>query len=167
MREILFRGKRKDNGEWVEGWLLGNPNRSGGIFIVTYYQFALDKKTGTKYEIPPKSLEYYEVLPETVGQFTDVIDKNGVKIFEGDRIKVFWLAELGITEFNCQTIGTVKYLTELGETAGFYVVFDELFVRKVLDEDGYYEEEKQPIVAFNEDLTISYEVIGNIHEEAK
>ena len=149
MREILFRGKRKDNGEWVEGWLLGNPNRSGGIFIVTYYQFALDKKTGTKYEIPPKSLEYYEVLPETVGQFTDVIDKNEVKIFEGDKVK----AELcGIIIDNIEAI--VEY-----ENGCFGIRALEDFPLcngkgQFKSFDGCNTKDK-------------IEVIGNIHEEAK
>lgn len=65
MREILFRGKRLDNGEWVCG------------FIV--------KMFGT-YHIIDKDDENtaYEVISETVGQYIGLKDKNGKRIFEGD-----------------------------------------------------------------------------------
>jgi uncharacterized phage protein (TIGR01671 family) len=83
MRDIIFRGKRKDNGDWVEGWLLGNPDSAGGVFIVTYYQYILDLK-GERYIVAPKTMEEFEVIPKTVGMFTNRLDKNGVRIFEGD-----------------------------------------------------------------------------------
>ena len=148
MREILFRGKRCDNGEWAQGyyiraehhwhkhgihkdWITLGASANGGWF-------ALHNK--------------YAVRAETVSEFSGLTDKNGTKIFEGD----YWLDTDGdylvfVVEFRDGQFGFVCYGTR---GALMPYGFDE-------DAGGFGEIDFTPFSDWNMDLM---EISGNIHD---
>ena len=77
MREILFRGKEKNSGEWIYGDLRHISDGHGGYILCI-----VDNTNGRNNDVIG-----VEVVPETVGMFTGSTDKSGTKIFEGDIVR--------------------------------------------------------------------------------
>ena len=136
MKQILFRGKRIDNNEWVHGF---------------YFESLADgmKHCYIKYETWDEGFVTYEVIPETVNQFTDLCDKNGKKIFEGDIISA---TALDTGEEQRAVIGFGNFIDENNddEYIGFFIEFDGI---------------KTTITQLSmEECKNRIEVIGNIYD---
>lgn len=123
MRDILFRGTRKDNAEWVYGYY---EFYNGGHYI----NIQTDRVNSGGYPIR----EFIKVIPETVGQYTGLTDKNGKRIFEGDIVK--------------------------GEN---WLHKDHCIHRVVFNEGGFYfiDKDGDP---WHHDHINDFEIIGNIHD---
>ena len=135
MREILFRGKRKDNSEWIQGDFCSPCNI---VFLENGYDAVLGKD-----DCP--ICNDFEVIPETVGQYIGLTDKKGTKIFEGDIGRYKQTDGVKINGNSMICIGKVVYNEK---TASFAV--------DSKDEIGAKNYDYFPIKDF--------EIIGNIHD---
>ncbi len=106
-REILFRGKRKDNGEWTYGYYCPKP----------YSHFPCEA-TIFPSETIDRDWHGERVDPDTVGLFTGLTDRNGVKIFEGDIVRY---GQRGKVEYNS---GSAQFT--LNFTNSIYEGFDKI-----------------------------------------
>lgn len=125
MREILFRGKTDETGRWIYGDL---EHDTDGVLQILGIHSAFA----------------HNVIPETVGQFTGLTDKNGVKIFEGDICRFVVVDRKGKA---AQYVGTVKF-------------DDGSFVIDTVTDNFEFELKG----TFWEDD--NFEVIGNIHDSS-
>lgn len=134
MREILFRGKRIDNGEWVEGWYVPPIETD-------WHKFG----TAISYICESGYLEDVTVDPATVCQYTGLTDKNGKRIFEGDR--VVYPDSTGYSSYDDYNEGVVDY--------------DEEAMRFYFTDRWSVEMEDFDVVC---GMMVDVQVIGNIHD---
>ena len=148
MRNILFRGKRADNGEWTEGFYVRLFEKKNGFYQANHYIFDGNIRLGEE-RYAGHGNYYQDVIickkkidEKTLGQFTGMTDKNGKNIFEGDIIR-----------------------DNTGEC--YIVVFrDGCFMFSCNDGGEIYYDIMLPI-SKNKQTTYKYgEVIGNIHDNS-
>lgn len=143
-REILFRGKRADNGEWVEGFFCECPCDDG-----TDIPSIMRIESKGNHRI----LTQYPVISETVGRFTRLTDKNGVKIFEGDILDLsyYMIKDIGIVKFGEYKDFDMTDDYPCGHV-GFYIEIEKRYHKR------YYV--RRDILFF----VSKCKVLGNVHD---
>ncbi|MNW44601.1 YopX protein [compost metagenome] len=155
MREIKFRAKCKETGEWCYGNLISEIN---GSEIKTFIHNRVSPVSFTENSLT-SGLVLFEVDPETVGQYTGVADKNGRSIFDGQAVLITGEQELDFGLFFQWNDKAVVRWSD--DECGYYL--DVINKREVsLCQDGYFTVDTFPLRKWDEEeWSIEYEVMDN------
>ena len=107
-REILFKAKRRDNGEWVEGSLITGVFCRLGQDIP--YIFCPKEADYDCFEDFSEENGIFEVQPDTICQYTGLTDKNGNKIWENDVVKKHFYTDYDAFANSEEYVGVVKFI---------------------------------------------------------
>lgn len=136
MREILFKAKRKDNGEWVEGYYIYHIKRTicplGDSVKPEDEQHVIMQDGFSDWNMPRNTV-VYEINPDTICQFTGLTDKNGQKIWENDivnRTDLHVVSEppIGFIEYDLKSTSFLIHWTDKVEYSPTYHWKDKLQV---------------------------------------
>lgn len=136
MREVLFRGKRADNGEWAYGWYVFRDVEAG--FKEQKHYIVSHDECG---------FLWHEVIPETVGQYAGFCYKTGEKIFEGDIVNQY--------EFKPGFDEIYKY-------PSFVAIEEGMWRVKTPHNGRYYHAPLSHVLSTTSLYTLEH--IGNIHD---
>ena len=158
MREIKFRGKRIDNGKWVEGGFAiippplkcfqdGIEERGKTCIVAEHEGYVADWNM-------PRQMGMYDVDPATIGQYTGLRDKNGTQIFEGDVIELI-NADYETIRIVCEFGAAIRQIYEnTVEITGFYFTRSNDGRKTFPTTHNYLGKHDKEL----------YTVIGNIHD---
>ena len=144
MRTIKFRGKKPTNGVWVYGSLVYSNEIQAAIYFQTGRGLV-------------NSMEWVYVNPETVGQFTGFLDKNGKEIYEGDVLRSDEYPYSCIGDKERDNYYAVVYYCEEGACFGIVMVKNHNSSVAGISDGILDDVEREKMKNF--------EVVGNIHEE--